>query len=320
MANTLGDLSTATTTGSLRAPREARGILGRRRRGGSGLRSSGLPWILPALIVSAGLIYYGIGYTVYISTLVWDGVSPIQTFVGLQNYIQLFQDPTFWAGIWHTAVFFVVTYTFQVILGMAFAVLLHSRVRLSVLYRVVVFVPVVIAPATMAPVFREMLAPTGQFNEILRFVGLGGLARAWLAEPHTALASIIAIAIWQSTGVSFILYFAAVGQIEREVLEAARIDGARNLRVVTSIVWPGVRGTTVALAILTAISSLKLFDIPYLVTAGGPTYGTYFLGIQIFQVSFPQHELGYGAAVSIVLLVLAVGVAILFSTRGFRRA
>lgn len=315
MANTLDDLSAAKTLG---AARSERAVTGRRRRGGSGLRSSGLPWILPALIVSAGLIYYGIGYTAYISTLVWDGVSPIQTFVGLQNYIRLFQDPTFWAGVWHTVVFFVVTFSFQVVLGLAFAVLLHSKVRLSVIYRVVVFVPVVIAPATMAPVFRQMLEPTGQFNEILHFVGLGGIARAWLAEPRTALASIIAISIWQSTGVSFILYFASVGQIDKEVLEAARIDGARNFRVVRSIVWPAVRGTTVALSILTAISSLKLFDIPYLVTAGGPTYGTYFLGIQIFQVSFPQHELGYGAAISIVLLVFAVGVAILFSLRGRR--
>ena len=297
------------------------GLWGRKRRGGSGLRSSGLPWILPTLLVSAGLIYYGIGYTVYISTLVWDGVSPIQTFVGLQNYAKLFQDPTFWASIWHTAVFFVVTLTGQVVLGLAFAVLLHSKVRLSVIYRVVIFVPVVIAPATMAPVFREMLAPTGQFNEILRFVGLGGLVHAWLAEPRTALAGVIAIAIWQSTGVSFILYFAAVGQIDREILEAARIDGARNLRVIASIVWPAVRGTTVALAILTAISSLKLFDIPYLVTsAGGPDYGTYFLGIMIFQVSFAFHQLGYGAAVSIVLLVLAVGMAITLSVRGRRSA
>jgi ABC-type sugar transport system permease subunit len=315
MANIPDDPSTREL---LRFARGERGPSGVRR--GSGLLSSGLPWILPALVVSAGLIYYCIGYTAYISTLEWNGVSPIQIFVGLENYAKLLQDPVFWAAIWHTAVFFVVTFTFQVLLGMAFAVLLHSKVRLSVLYRVVIFVPVVIAPATMAPVFREMLAPTGQFNEILRFVGLSGVARAWLAEPRTALLGVIAIAIWQSTGVSFILYFAAVGQIDNEVLEAARIDGARNLRVVRSIVWPGVRGTTVALAILAAISSLKLFDIPYLVTSGGPEYGTEFLGVYIFQVSFVQNELGYGAAISIVLLVLAVGMAITLSVRGARRA
>jgi len=277
---------------------------------------SGVPWILPALVVSAGVVYYCIGYTGWISTLRWDGISPDRTWVGLGNYARLFQDPVFWKSMEHTGVFFVVTTTAQILLGMAFAALLHSRLRLAVLYKVAVFVPVVLAPATMAPVFRQIYAPDGQFNKILDAVGLHDLTMAWLAKPATALAVVMSIQVWQSVGVAFILYFAAMGQIETEVLEAARMDGAGNLRVLRSIIWPGVRGTTLALITLSAIASLKTFDVPYLVTSGGPSYGTEFLGTFIYRMSIPQSEVGYGAAISVMLLILALGTAIVFNAGG----
>jgi raffinose/stachyose/melibiose transport system permease protein len=279
-------------------------------------RYQGLPWILPALAVSVGLVYYCIGYTGYISTLDWDGVSPNPISVGAKNYVKLFHDPVFWQTIEHTAIFFAITFAAQIVLGMAFAILMHSRIRLAAIYKVIIFVPVVLAPATMAPVFREIFSPTGQFNDVLKAVGLGSLTQPWLAQTSTALAVIIAIAIWQSTGVAFILYFAAMSQIETEVMEAARLDGAGNFRVIYKIIWPAVRGTTIALSILSAISALKLFDIPYLVSSGGPDYATEFLGTFIYRVSVPQSEVGYGAALSIMLLVLAVAVAIFFSLRG----
>lgn len=276
---------------------------------------SGLPWIIPALVISGGLIYYCIGYTGWISTLDWNGVSPEQRFVGGDNYDRLFRDPVFWKALWHTAVFFLATTVGQIFLGLLFAVLLHSRIWLGAIYKVIVFVPVVLAPATMAPVFRQVYAPQGTFNDLLHSIGLDALAQPWLAQPGTALAVIISIQIWASTGVAFILYFAAIGQIDPEVVEAARMDGAGNIRVITSIIWPSVRGTTLALVTLSAIASLKTFDVPYLVTNGGPSYATEFLGTFIYRISVPQSAVGYGAAISIMLLILAMVMAIAFNVR-----
>ena len=280
-------------------------------------RPRGLPWIAPALLVSGGLIYYCIGYTGFISTLTWDGVSPTRQSVGLENYRQLLSDPVFWGTLRHALLFFLVTLSAQVVLGIVFAALLHSKVWLGSIYKVIIFLPVILASATMAPVFREIFAPNGQFNSVLRFFGLGFLAQDWLAQPQTALGVIIAIGIWQSTGVAFILYFAAMSQIDGEMIEAARLDGAGAVPMFTRIIWPSVRGTTAALSILTAIWSLKLFDIPYLVTAGGPNFATEFLGTFIYRVSIPQAQVGYGAAISVVLLFLAVAAAIAL-TVGFR--
>lgn len=265
-----------------------------------------------------GVVYYCIGYTGYISTLNWDGVSPTPQSVGFANYTQLFHDPVFWDSIRHTVYFFVVTFCVQTVLGFTFAALLHSRVKLPNLYKVIIFVPVVLAPATMAPVFRQIFSASGQFNTILHDVGLGSLAHPWLAQSTTALPVLMAITVWQWTGVTFILYFAAMTQIDREIIEAARLDGAGNLVILWRIVWPSARGTTIALGMLSVIGALKTFDVPYLVTTGGPNFATEFLGTFIYRVSIPQAEVGYGAALSIMLLILALLGALAFGLRGMR--
>ena len=286
-----------------------------RRRG----RNAGLPWILPALIVSVGVLYYCIGYTGYISTLKWDGASPEPVSIGVKNYTKMVADPVFWKSVSHTLIFFVVTFSVQVLLGFTLATILHSKVKLRGLYKVLIFIPVVIAPATTAPIFRQIYAPDGQLNTIVQALGFSDFSYAWLANGTTALIIVMSVAIWQSTGIVFVLYYAAMSQIETEILEAARLDGASDLRVIRSIVWPGVRGTTLAIAILTAIGSLKTFEIPFLITQGGPTYSTEFLGTQIYRVSVALSQVGYGAAISIVLLVVALSMAIILNIGGRER-
>jgi ABC-type sugar transport system permease subunit len=271
------------------------------------------------MVLSIGLIYYCIVYTAYISTLDWNGTAPNPPSVGLQNYAHAFADSVFWKALENTLLFFVTTFVLQTALGLVFAVLSHSRVRFAVLYKVVIFVPVVIAPAVMAPVFRQIYAENGQFNWLLEHLGLGMLAQPWLAQSSTALSVIMSITIWEWTGLTFILYYAAMSQIDTEMLEAARIDGAGNLRILVSMVWPSVRGTTLALAILSAIGALKTFDVPYLVTVGGPNYATEFLGTLIYRQSVPQGNVGYGAALSILLLVLALVVAVVLQITGRER-
>jgi raffinose/stachyose/melibiose transport system permease protein len=303
--------------------RRRMGGLAQRKRASHGhggpRQPAGYLWLLPALVLSVGLIYYCIGFTGYISTLKWDGASPNPKSVGLANYVAALNDPIFWGAIGHTVLFFIVTFSVQTVLGVVFAALLHSQIRLKMLYKVIVFIPVVLAPAIMAPVFRQIFAADGQFNQVLTAVGMGGLAQPWLAQSTTALPVIMVITIWEWTGLNFILYYAAMSQIETEVLEAARMDGAGNIRILVSIVWPSVHPTTLAIAMLSAISALKTFDVPYLVTIGGPNYATEFLGTLIYRVSIPLAKVGYGAAISVLLLVLALAGAIALQLRGRNR-
>jgi raffinose/stachyose/melibiose transport system permease protein len=284
-----------------------------------GLQGAGLPWILPAVVLVVGLIYFAIGYTGYVSTLDWNGfILSAPEHVGGANFTAMVADPVFWQALWHTAYFYVVTFTVQTLLGFTFAALMHSRIRLGALYKVIVFVPTVLAPATMAPVFRQIFDADGQLNWLLTHVGLESLARPWLAEAGTAMAVVMVVTVWQWTGLTFILFYAAMSQIEPEILEAARIDGAGNLRALRSIVWPMCRGTTAALAMLGLIGALKTFDVPYLVTKGGPNHGTEFLGTYIYQTMVQEKHFGYAAAISVALLVLAVGGGVLMSIRNRR--
>ena len=299
---TTTSLTTTTTAG------RAAEAGGRRQKHGTHL--NGLPWILPAFVFVVGLIYYSVFYTGYISTLDWDGLAPTAKAVGLGNFTKMFADPVFWAALRHTAVFYVVTFTVQTALGFVLAAIMHSRVRFAMVHKVVIFIPTVLAPATMAPVFRLIYADDGMANWILRHVRLGSLAHPWLADGKTALPALMLITVWQWTGLTFILYYAAMSQIEPELLEAARLDRAGNLRTLWYIVWPGCRGTTVSLAMLGFIGALKTFDIPYLVTTGGPYHSTEFLGTYIYRMGIRQAHIGYAAAISIVLLVLAVAGAL----------
>jgi raffinose/stachyose/melibiose transport system permease protein len=203
--------------------------------------------------------------------------------------------------------------------------------------------PVVIAPAIMAPVHRRVFAVDGPINWILQQlglievsatgnrdwtgwlswvltnIGLGEVTPNWI-QPSTSLWVIIAVQIWSSIGMAFILFYAAMGQIDPEILEAARIDGASNVRVLVSVIVPNLKPTIVSLAILNAITALKLFDYPYLITGGGPANSSEFLGTYIYAQLFGvSRNYGYASALSILLLILALGVSIIMGVSARER-
>jgi len=271
---------------------------------------NGLPWILPAFIFIVGLIYYSIFYTVNLSTLKWDGLDPVQIRVGFDNYIKVFNDWIFWKALQNTVIFFVFTFAIQNLLGFVFAAILHTKVKFATLHKCLIFIPTILASATMAPVFRLLFSPQGLLQDMFKALNLN-ITVDWLSRESTALIVLMAVAIWQYTGMSFILYYASMSQIDKETLEAARLDGAGNIRTLVSIVWPNCMGTTISLAMLGVIGALKTFDIPYLITVGGPNRATEFLGTYIYRQGIRQSHLGYAAALSIILLVLAICGAIL---------
>jgi raffinose/stachyose/melibiose transport system permease protein len=264
-------------------------------------------YILPALIVVVGIVYTGIGYTGWASTLDWNGIDPNPTNVGLQNFATILTDGIFWKTIEHTVIFGIATIFLQMALGLLMAVLLSSSaVRAKGLYRVIVFLPVVLAPAVVASAFRQIFGFDGQFNELLHAVGLGSLAQSWLANPNLALYTLIVIQVWQWTGFSFILYHSSLAQIDANILDAAAIDGAGSWKTLRWVVMPQLNGTHAILVLLGTISALKTFDLVYLTTEGGPARSTEFLPTYIYQQVVDQFNTGYGAALSLVLLVLAL--------------
>jgi raffinose/stachyose/melibiose transport system permease protein len=151
-------------------------------------------------------------------------------------------------------------------------------------------------------------------------VGLSEVTPNWI-QPATSLWVIVGAQVFGAVGIAFILFYAAMGQIEPEVLEAARVDGANNLRVLWSIIVPAMRPTLISIAILHAITSLKLFEYPYLITEGGPANSSEFLGTHIYNQMFGiSNNFGYASALSVILFLLALTVSIVVSTSARERS
>jgi len=157
-------------------------------------------------------------------------------------------------------------------------------------------------------------------NTILSAIGLDALTQSWLGQSSTSLMVITVVGCWGAIGFGFILFYAAMSQIDLEMMEAARVDGAGNLRILWSVVLPNLRPITVSLAILNFITALRLFDNVWLITQGGPAHSSEFLGTLIYaEVSGTQRNLGYAAALSMILLVVAVSVSVFIQIRGRER-
>ncbi|WP_426625655.1 carbohydrate ABC transporter permease [Leifsonia sp. McL0607] len=285
------------------------------------LLPGGLRWILPALVISVGLIYYSIIYSGYLSFFSWSGGRALMTPVGFGNYLAALQDPVLWTSLRNTVIYFVVVFVVQVVGGTLFAAAMHSRVHLANVYKVLIVIPVVVAPATLAPAQIEVWRTNGTINDILGFFGLSALQQPWLGQSTTSLLVVTLVGCWGAIGYGFILLYAGMAQIDPELVEAGRLDGAGNLRVLFSIVLPTLRPIIVSLAILNFITALKLFDNPWLITQGGPAHSSEFLGTMIYsQTASTDRDLGYASALSILVLVIAVAVSVFLQLRGKERA
>ena len=290
------------------------------RRRASRLVPGGLVWILPGFIISVGLIYYSIVYSGYLSFFDWGGGRQRMIPAGFDNYIAAFTDSTFWTAVRNTVIYFVAVFAVQVVGGVLFAAAMHSRIFFANVYKVIVVIPVVVAPATLAPAHIQVWQTDGTVNQILEGIGLGVLTQGWIGQSTTSLLVVTLVGCWGSIGFGFILYYAGMAQVDPEMLEAARIDGAGNLRLLFSVVLPNLKPVTISLAILNFITALKLFDNVWLITQGGPAHSSEFLGTMIYsETAGSSRNLGYAAALSVILLVIAISVSLIIQVRSRER-
>lgn len=262
-------------------------------------------YILPVVVVSGALIYYCIGFTGWASLTDWNGLRRMD-FVGFDNYVRLFQDPTFWIALRNNVVFMVATIVIQAGLGLLVAVICKERLPGSNVYKAIFFLPIAMAPAIVATVFKYMLeANYGTLNESLRALNIIGKDTVipWLGAD-LGVWSIILINVFQWMGFSMMVYYAGLMSIPDDLYEAAMLDGAGWWRRIFSITIPSLRGTTSVLVILGIVGSLKTFDIVWLTTGGGPGVSTNFLTTFLYQTR-SDREAGYASAIGLVILVLA---------------
>ncbi|QWW20192.1 sugar ABC transporter permease [Schaalia sp. 19OD2882] len=263
-------------------------------------------FLLPAAVLFFVFVAYPIVYNFQASLLEWDGINEA-TPVGLDNYAALADDPTFALTLRNSALWILLTVVPQSVIGFLMALLLNTELKGRIVYRTLFFVPVVISPIVIGIVWQRLLDPfRGVTGAIAHATGWEWFGQNFLGSPDTAIFTVIVINVWQWSGYSMLFYLAGLQQIDASLLEAARIDGASYWRTVRSIILPLLKPTHLSLVLLSVIGSLKTFELVYATTKGGPNHASEMIPTYTFLKAFELQSVGSGAALSIVLIALAV--------------
>ncbi|MCP4382297.1 MAG: sugar ABC transporter permease [Hyphomicrobiales bacterium] len=244
----------------------------------------------------------------------WNGFSSDFDVVGLANFARVFSDPQFFNAIANTAVWMVAALVVPTLLGLGLALLLNTGLRGARIFKSIFYLPICLAAVIVGQIWIWIYQPDwGLLNTTIETVtGMRRFNFAWLAEPSTALGSVILAWSWQQTGLAMVIFLAGLTAIPRELLEAADIDGVNRWKQTRHIVLPMLRPATVVVIALSVINSLKGFDILYIMTGGGPFQSSNTLAYFMYEESFKKYRMGYGSAISVVLFLIALSIIYLY--------
>ena len=222
-------------------------------------------------------------------------------FVGLKNYLRLFDDPVFWKALKNTLYFLVIGGPLSIAVSLAAALLLNSKlVRFKTFFRLAYFAPVVTTLVAVSVVWRFVYHPRfGLLNYALSLIGIGNID--WLGDPNWAMPAIILMAVWKNFGYNMIIFIAGLQNIPGELYEAASIDGASWWQQFKAITIPMLAPTTLFISVITMIGYFQLFAEPYVMTQGGPLNNTLSIVLYMYQQGFRWWNMGYSAALAFVL-------------------
>ena len=234
----------------------------------------------------------------------WNGLRP-REYIGLENFEELFDDRFFWGALSHTLTFAVFSMVGTVGIGLLLAMAISRRVPGASIYRFVYYLPVMLPMAVSAALWVRMYETNfGMLNVMLRSVGLEHLQGTWIASRETALGSVIAVAVWQFSGFPMIILLAAIENIPDDLHEAASLDGITEVKRLWYLVLPLIRPVLISISVLQFIFSLKVFDLVWVMTLGGPAESTSVLGTFLYKEAFRKQEYGYASAVAVVMFAV----------------
>jgi ABC-type sugar transport system permease subunit len=273
-----------------------------------------IAFLTPTLLVFAVFVMWPLFDSLRYSVTDWDGVSANPKFVGLANFAKVFTDPEFFRAISNSAIWIIAALLLPTLLGLGLALLLNSGVRGSNFFKSVFYLPICLSAVIVGQIWIWIYQPSwGLLNTLVETIfGIHRYRFAWLAEPSTALGSVILAWSWQQTGLAMVIFLAGLTAIPRDLLEAADIEGVKRWRQTLHIVLPMLRPATVVVVALSVINSLKGFDILYVMTNGGPFHSSNTLAFMMYEESFKKYRIGYGSAVAVVLFLIAISIVFVY--------
>jgi raffinose/stachyose/melibiose transport system permease protein len=291
------------------SPVPGRGLTPGRRRAGPGRRRpwAALLWVTPALLCYAAFVLYPLAQSVQFSFYNWDGIGPA-TPAGLSNWAAIFTQPELLSSVIHAFELIVFYTVIPVGAGLAAATLIRELRPgpFSTTARTVLFIPQVLPLVAAGVAWTWMYSSGGLVNQVLRAIGLGGLARAWLGDFTFALPAVGVIGVWVMAGFCTVLLLSGIGRIDPALYEAARLDGAGWLRQFRAVTLPGLRQELVVCTTFTIVAALASFDVIQVSTQGGPGYQTMVPGVEIYRLTFLDQRVGQASALAVFLTVMVL--------------
>lgn len=284
------------------------------------------PWLFLAVPL---LLYFFwvIGpalYTMYLSLTEWDGLSaPI--FIGLDNFrLLFFGDPVFITSLFNNVKWLLIFLIIPVILGLSLAMILNKNIQGEKFFKAAIYSPMILSPAVIGLIWGWIYDPAGGLlNTTLSVIGVKGIIAAlmslskganpgWLSDPDIVLYCIIAAAAWRHTGYVMILYLTGLKGIPGDVIEAAKVDGAKGWTLFWHILLPLLKPATIIVVVVTIIESLRAFDMVNIMTQGGPFNTSNVLANFMYIEAFKNYRMGYGAAIAVVLFIIMFGFIVVY--------
>lgn len=260
-------------------------------------------FLLPAVMLLVVFFFIPFFQTVLMSFQDYNNIYNAD-FIGITNYIKLFQNPIFYKVLLNTFIYLAVAVPILAIIPLFLAILLNQQIRGITLYKILIYLPVIVSIVVAAIAFKWLYAEQGILNYIVTSLGLESIG--WLTDPKWALYSVIIVTIWKGIGYYMMIYLAALMSVPKELYEACDIDGASFLRKHLTVTIPHIMPTIALVVTISSISAMKVFAEIYVMTKGGPLNSSKTIVYYIYERAFENLDLGYASAMAVVLLVIVM--------------
>ena len=264
-------------------------------------------FLLPGLLFYIFTVFYPIVESIRLSFMEWGGIGD-KVFVGLDHYVKMFHDPVFYTAFINNLIYLLIVVGMQLSIGLFFAILLTYMTKYVTLVKTLYYVPCIITTVAITQLFRSMYSvePMGLLNQFLEAVGLGGMVTSWLADVGTVLAAVSIPEGWRFTGMYMVIFYAALVSLDPSVYEAAKVDGASEMQILFKIKLPLIKDIILLTLTMCLTGALRGFDIPFLLTSGGPGNASELMSTYMYKKAFSSNQYGYGSALAVFIIIESI--------------
>lgn len=269
-------------------------------------------FILPTLILVGFFIYGFTGWSFKMSLTNWEFGNIIE-FVGLENYLKIFSDSTFQVSLLNSLKLIIFFIGVSIPLGLFLAILLDLDVKGKQVFRIIFLLPLSFSFVASATMWTWMFSPSiGAINSLLEVIGLENFTQPWITSQKQALFCIIIAYIWQFSGFATLVYYSGISSVSQDIREAVKIDGANIWQKYTKVIIPMQKSSTMTVLMILLMYSLRVFDLVWLITGGGPGTSSEILPTLMYRTAFNRNMFGIGAGMGIIMFILSIIIVVPF--------